>query len=149
MTSNLASVPTTFRLLIGVALVAYTAALAYVLLTPSGTVPSGLVQDAMSLGARFDAPAELLQRSRVEFGLNVLAFVPLSFLGSLLRPSLAVSAWIAGAFAVSMLVEAIQTTMPERMAAHSDVVANTSGATFGALAAWCLVRMLVSRDSRD
>ncbi|WP_224278199.1 VanZ family protein [Nocardioides lacusdianchii] len=138
--------PASFRFLVGVALLAYTGALAYVLLTPSGTVPSGLVQDAMSVGARLDAPAELLQRSRVEFGLNVLAFVPLSFLGYVLRPSIVVSAWIAGAFAVSMLVEAIQTTMPERMATHSDVVANTAGAACGALAAWCLVKVLASKD---
>ena len=138
--------PTPFRFLVGVALLAYAAALAYVLLTPSGAVPSGLVQDAMSLGDRLEAPAKLLQRSRVEFGLNVLAFVPLSFLGYLLRPSITVSAWTAWAFAVSLLVEAIQTTMPERMAAHSDVVANTAGAACGALAAWCLVKVLASKD---
>ena len=135
--------PTPFRLLVGVALLAYTGVLAYVLLTPSGAVPSGIVQDAVSFGTRLDAPAKLVQRSRVEFGLNVLAFAPLSFLGSLLRPSIRVSAWTACAFAVSLLVEAIQATMPERMAAHSDVVANTAGAACGAIAAWCLVQLLL------
>lgn len=142
MAPSLALVPTPVRLLLGAALLAYTGVLAYVLLTPSGAVPSGIVQDMMSLGTRLDVPAKLLQRSRVEFGLNVMAFAPLSFLGSLLRPSIRVTTWTACTFGVALLVEAIQATMPERMATHSDVVANTAGAAFGAVAAWCLVRLL-------
>ena len=94
----------------------------------------------MSLAIRLDAPSKLVQRSRVEFGLNVLAFAPLSFLGLLVRPSISVSTWTAAAFAVSLAVEGVQTTMPERMAAHSDVVANTAGAAAGALVAWVLLQ---------
>lgn len=134
------------RICVGAALLSYAAALAFVLFTPAGSVPSGLVQDAMTIGARMDVPAKFLERDRVEFGLNVLAFAPLSFLGSLLRPSAAVSTWTAAAFAASLIVEGIQTTMPERMAAHSDVVANTAGAAAGALIAWMLLRPFVDHS---
>lgn len=117
------------------ALAAYVVVLGYVLLTPEGSVPSGLVQEFVALGERLDLPEKVVQRERVEFGLNVLAFVPLSLLGSLCLRVLSVSTWTASAFVTSLLVEAYQTTMPERMAAHSDVVANTAGAGIGAIVA--------------
>ncbi|CUR57612.1 conserved membrane hypothetical protein [metagenome] len=134
------------RVAVSGVLLAYVGALAYVLLTPQGSVPSGLVTDFANLGDRFGLPAKVLERHRVEFGLNVLAFVPLSFLGSLLRPAVSVSTWTATAFATSLLVEAYQTTQPERMAAHSDVVANTAGAAMGAVVAWLLIRPFAARD---
>jgi len=56
-----------------------------------------------------------------------------------------VSAWIAMGFAVSLLVEATQVALPERMATHSDVVANTLGAAVGALLAWVALRPFASR----
>lgn len=140
--------PPVLRVVVAGALVAYVGALAYVLLTPQGSVPSRLVSDFADLGARMDLPARLIERHRVEFGLNVLAFVPLSFLGSLLRPSVRVSTWTAGAFATSLLVEAYQTTQSERMAAHSDVVANTAGAAAGAIAAWLVIQAFVPLDDR-
>jgi len=122
----------------GALLLAYVVVLGYVLLTPEGSVPSGLVVDAMTVGERLGLPDRVVQQERVEFGLNVLAFVPLSFLGSLCVRSVSVSTWTAGAFVSSLLVEAYQTTMPERMAAHSDVVANTAGAGIGAVVALAL-----------
>ena len=48
-------------------------------------------------------------------------------------------------FAVSLLVEATQVALPERMATHSDVVANTLGAAVGALLAWVALRPFASR----
>ena len=134
--------PTPFRFIVFGALLAYACTLAYVLLTPHGTVPSGLVDDAADIGARLGLPSKALERSRVEFGLNVLAFAPLAFLGSLAWPSVSVSTWTAAAFATSLLVEAYQTTQVERMAAHSDVVANTAGAAGGAMLAWLVLRAL-------
>ncbi len=134
------------RFLLTCVLMAYAAVLLFVLLTPSSSVPSGLVTHGVSLGVRLHAPAALVQPARVEFGLNVLAFVPLSLLGSLLRPRVAVSAWIAWGFVGSLLVEAAQTTMPGRMATHSDVVANTMGALAGAALAWVASRPFVARD---
>ena len=131
--------PVPMRVVVASALLAYMGALTYVLLTPQGSVPSGLVTDFAALGDRLGMPAKLLERHRVEFGLNVLAFVPLSFLGSLLRPAVSVSSWTAAAFVTSLLVEAYQSTQPERMAAHSDVVANTAGAAVGAVLAWMLM----------
>jgi glycopeptide antibiotics resistance protein len=137
---------TSLRVALAGALLAYVGVLTYVLLTPQGSVPSGLVTDFTNLGQDLGLPGQILERDRVEFGLNVLAFVPLSLLGSLLRPSVRVSTWIAMAFATSLLVEAYQTTQPERMAAHSDVVANTAGAASGAIVAWLLLLPFAARS---
>lgn len=137
------------RFLVGCALMAYAAVLLFILFSPSSDVPSGLVEKGMSLGVRLDAPEAWVERARVEFGLNVLAFLPISLLGSLLRPTITVSTWIALGFVGSMLVEAIQTTMPDRMATHSDVVANTLGAALGAMVAWALVRPFRSEARAD
>ena len=132
--------PTSLRRALSLALLAYAGMLLVVLFHPSSDVPSGLVQRAIELGVRLDAPAQFVQAARVEFGLNVLAFLPLSLLGSLLRPTITVSTWTALGFAGSLLVEAVQTTMPDRMATHSDIVANTLGAALGALVAWLVLR---------
>lgn len=123
-----------------IALVAYVCVLAVVLLNPSPAIGSGLVSQVTSWGVWLNAPTPFLVGARIEFGLNVLAFVPLSLLGSLLRPTVSVSAWIAAGFAGSLLVELIQTVQPDRSATHSDVVANTLGAALGALAAWVVLR---------
>jgi len=95
---------------------------------------------------RLHAPAPLVEQARVEFGLNVLAFVPLSLLGSLLRPAVTGSVWIAAGFAGSLLVEATQIALPERMATHSDVVANTLGTAVGAMLAWVAMRAVADRS---
>ena len=134
------------RLFLICALVAYAAVLLFVLLNPSAAVPSGLVDRTVSLGGRMQVPAPLVDPTRVEFGLNVLAFMPVSFLGSLLRPRVTVSAWIAMGFVGSMLVEATQITLPDRSPTHSDVVANTLGAALGAMLAWVLLRPFAGRD---
>ena len=124
------------RRVLTIALTAYVIVLMVVLLNPSPAAPSELVARVASIGVRLGLPAPLVVPVRVEFGLNVLAFLPLSFLGSLLRPLVTLSAWTAGGFAGSLLVEIFQTTLPNRSATHSDVVANTLGMALGAMAAW-------------
>ena len=134
------------RFFLTLALVAYAALLIVVLLNPSPAGPAELVDRFASLGVRLDVPEPLLAEARIEFGLNVLAFMPVSFLGSLLRPRVTVSAWIAMGFAGSMLVELIQITLPDRSPTHSDVVANTLGAALGAMLAWVLLHPFAGRD---
>lgn len=133
--------PSGLRFVLVGALAVYGAALLVVLMTHSSAVPSGLVHHGVSLGIRLHAPDEFVHPARVEFGLNVVAFVPLSLIGSLLRPAITVSTWTALGFGGSLLVEAIQTSMPDRLATHSDVVANTLGAALGAMVAWVLARV--------
>ncbi|EON22744.1 hypothetical protein CF8_3334 [Nocardioides sp. CF8] len=128
------------RRVLSLALIAYATVLVIVLLNPSPAIGSELVSRVAALGTRLHFPAQFVVSARVEFGLNVLAFMPLSLLGSLLRPTVSVSAWIAAGFVGSMLVELIQTAQPDRSATHSDVVANTLGAALGALAAWVVLR---------
>jgi glycopeptide antibiotics resistance protein len=122
------------------ALTAYAAALVVVLLNPSPVVGNGVIDAAVSVGQQLHLPEPLVMRSRIEFGLNVLAFVPLALLASLLRPAVSVSTWIAAGFGGSLLVEAFQALLPDRHATHADVVANTLGAALGAMLAWALRR---------
>ena len=132
--------PKSLRLLLTGALLAYGVVLVIVLLNPSPAAGSELVARFVSLGTRLDLPAALIEGARVEFMLNVVAFMPLSLLGSLLRPHVTLSAWTAAGFAGSLLVEMIQTLLPDRSATHSDIVANTLGAALGAMVAWIVLR---------
>ena len=129
-----------------IALAVYVVVLLVVLLNPSSAAPSELVQRVSSLATQLGLPAEVFGPARVEFGLNVLAFVPLSFLGSVLRPKVSLSTWTAAGFAGSLLVEVVQTLLPDRTATHSDVVANTLGMALGATAAW-VARRAVARPA--
>ena len=71
---------------------------------------------------------------RVELGLNVAAFVPLSLLGTLLRPRPTWRDWTAIGFATSFLVVVVQAVaLAGRSATHAHVVANTLGTLHGAL----------------
>jgi glycopeptide antibiotics resistance protein len=74
----------------------------------------------------------------VEFTANVALFVPLSCLGSLLRPRWTWSAWTAAGFGVSLAIELGQlAVLPDRSATGYDILANAIGAFLGAvLASW-------------
>lgn len=90
---------------------------------------------AAALG-RLGVPDALVEPVRVELGLNVAAFVPLSLLGSLLWPRATWRDWTAGGFVASFLVESVQAlALDGRSATHTDVVANTLGTLAGALLA--------------
>ena len=83
---------------------------------------------------RIGVPSTLAAPERVEFALNVVAFVPVSFLGSLLWERLTWLDWTAGGFVASLLVEVVQAiALDERSATHVDVVSNTLGALVGAV----------------
>jgi hypothetical protein len=122
------------RRALAVALAAWTVVLAVTLLAPSAAGPSWLVETVADLLGRLGVPEVLASPERVEFGLNVAAFVPLSLLGTLLWPRFTWRDWTAIGFAASFLVEAVQAlALDGRSATHSDVVANTLGTLLGAL----------------
>lgn len=75
-----------------------------------------------------------------DVAINFAAYVPLGFLltvalrnGLSTRPAVVVAATIAAALSFSM--ECIQTFLPVRIASNVDLVANSAGALFGAMAA--------------
>jgi hypothetical protein len=124
-----------------VALAAYAAFLAFVLLNPSADVPSSSVAWLTELAVRLGLPEVLVGPGRVEFVANVLILVPLSFLGSVLLPRLDWRTWTAYGFVLSGTVELVQAVfLPARSATFADVVANTSGALVGAVALPLTVR---------
>lgn len=73
-----------------------------------------------------------------EFAANILFFMPLGFLLTLLfrRP------WLGALLAVALSVaaEAIQLALPGRLASPRDILANALGAIAGALIAWLIIR---------
>ncbi len=116
-----------------IALVVYSAALAFILLVPSGAVPSGGASWTAELADRLGAPAWAVSPSRWEFVSNALILMPVSALGSLAWPRTTWRDWTAYAFVIAGTVELIQgLALPERSATFVDVVANTLGGLGGA-----------------
>ncbi|WP_299930954.1 VanZ family protein [uncultured Nocardioides sp.] len=125
------------------ALAAWVVILAVTLLAPSATGPSWLVETVAGALSRLGVPDALAAPARVEFGLNVAAFVPLSLLGAVLWPRLIWRDWTALGFASSFLVEVVQAVaFDARSATHADVVANTLGTLIGALLGHLVARIL-------
>jgi VanZ like protein len=123
------------RRTIAVALAAYSAALAFILLVPSGAVPSDGASWTSDLADRLGAPAWALDPARWEFACNALILMPVSALGSLLWPRTNWRDWTAYAFVIAGAVELVQgLLLPERSATFVDVVANTLGGLGGAVA---------------
>lgn len=86
--------------------------------------------------------------AHVEFGANIVMFVPLGVLIALLLPRW--EWWLAPiiGLALSLAIEFGQALLlPERFATPLDVLANTAGATIGALIVTA-VRLVVRRRSR-
>ena len=130
------------RGVVAVLLAAWLAELALALLAPPPHCPPGLVENLARVGAEEGLPPSLTALSRVEFVLNVVAFVPVPFLGALLWAHLTWRDWTAGGFVASFAVEVIQAVaFPERSATHADIVANTLGALVGAFAGAMVVRL--------
>lgn len=123
-----------FRLVSG-ALVLYLAILAFMLLAPSASAPSGLVDVFARTGARLGLPAALVDPVRMEFVLNIAAFAPVTFLAAWLWTTPRWHEWMSWGFLASFGVEVFQAVfLDARSATHSDVVANTLGALVGYVA---------------
>lgn len=83
----------------------------------------------------------------IEFAANVLLFVPLGLLLTLLVDR----AWIGVAVCVaaSVVVELAQVVLPGRQASPRDVLANAVGAVLGAGLAWLIARRRRVRGGRS
>ena len=114
----------------------YVFVVAFIVFWPGSDVPSSSVQRIHGWLQELGAPADL-SPERVEFGLNVLLFVPLSLLGSLLKPRWTWSSWVVVGYCATVGVETIQALLlPQRSPTMKDIVANTGGALIGAVIAW-------------
>ncbi|HYJ27126.1 MAG TPA: VanZ family protein [Nocardioides sp.] len=122
------------RTALGVALALWVALLAVMLLAPSNDLADRLIDTVASAADTIGVPAALAATGRVEAGLNVVAFVPVTLIGSMLWPRPTWRDWATGGFIVSLLVEVVQAVaLDDRTATHADVVANTLGALVGAV----------------
>lgn len=132
---------------VAVALATYSLGLAFILLVPSGEVPSSGAAWFADQAARAGAPDWAVTQPRAEFLCNALILMPVSALGSLLWPRATWRDWTAYAFVIASTVELIQgLLLSARMATFVDVVANTLGGLGGA-AFIAAVRHLGSGDS--
>ena len=131
------------------ALAAWVVLLALVLLAPSSTGPDWVIAHLAQALQALGLPDVLTSFGRVESMLNVVAFVPLSLLGSLLWPRPSWRDWTAVGFVASFLVEVVQAVaLDARQATHADVVANTVGTLVGALLALLVRRILEWRAAQ-
>ena len=123
------------------ALVAYSALLLVVLLSPSSGAQSAGVSWAADLATGLGVSPELLTPTRAEFLCNAAILMPVSALGSIVWPRTTWREWTAYGFLGAGLVELIQgLLLPGRDASYVDVVANTLGAMGGAVVVTLLSR---------
>lgn len=132
----------TLRRRAAIALAGYSVVLAWVLLNPSASVPSGTVSVLGAIGDALGLPGRLTVGSRIEFALNALILAPVSALGLVVWPRTTWRDWTAYGFAISGGVELFQALLLSgRSATMVDIVANTLGAAVGAVVAtWALAR---------
>jgi hypothetical protein len=118
-------------------LAAYVLAVIVVLLSP---VSPGRAVEAITEAVRgLGFPG--VRQGWVEFGANIVLFLPFGFLLTLLwrRPWLGVLV----AVGVSVAAEVAQTALDGRFATPRDVLANSLGALLGAAIGWAVRRRLV------
>jgi glycopeptide antibiotics resistance protein len=127
----------------GIGVAVYGALVAAVLLAPFSV--TGLL-DAFSGWVRDGLGVTAFGSGWIEFGANILMFVPLGFLLTLLLPR----AWqgFLLALALSVLAELVQEFLPARHASLRDVLANGAGAVVGAAVAWAALRVTEARARR-
>lgn len=108
----------------------------WLVLNPSPSAPGRAVSGVSQLVAALGLPEALADPHLWEFLLNVVLFVPLTFLALLLWPRLGVLGWTVLAAILSGYLELTQLLLlPTRSPTLSDVVANTLGGLLGALLA--------------
>lgn len=83
---------------------------------------------------------DVVSRGVVAFVLNIVLFVPLAFLGSVVARRTTCEQWVGLGLLSSVAIELLQSLLPERTESVGDVTANTLGALLGALAARHLLR---------
>lgn len=131
--------------------IAYFAALAGILLWPSPVDRpiDGTLLHVIDWLHRHGLPEWLVSYSTVEFTANIALFIPFGIILALPLPRRKWWLAVAIAAAVSAGVELAQALLlPERLAAWSDIVANTSGAFIGALLVFLFGTVSVRRAER-
>lgn len=117
------------------ALVVYAMAALVLLLSPIGP---GAIVEAVTRWTQEDLGLVVVRQGWIEFGANIVLFLPLGLLLALLfRPP-----WIGVVLAVALSVaaEAVQLVLPGRLASPRDILANALGAGIGAFIAWLIIR---------
>ncbi|QEO13661.1 VanZ family protein [Agromyces intestinalis] len=125
-----------------VLLLPYLVALALIVFLPAreaGRV-TGIVGWAADVLASVGVPREPAATA-LEFGANIVLFVPFGALLALAWPRLGAWSTIGIGAALSVVIELVQLGIPSRVSAVSDVVANTTGTAIGVL----LVTLWVQR----
>ncbi len=123
------------RRLLAAALVVELLGIAWLVLNPSAATPTGAVSHLSGLLTSLGLPEQLVGTDKVEFGLNVLLFVPLTALAALLWPRVPTWGWILVGFATSSTLEWLQLTyLSGRSSTSGDIISNTLGAAVGAAA---------------
>jgi len=129
------------KVVLRVALAAYTVVIALVLGWPTPTVPVVGTLELVSRWLREAGAPDWVGGSLLEFVCNIALFVPFGLLVALTlqrRPW-----WLAvlTGFTYSLVAELTQEFfLPHRSGTVSDVVANTTGTAIGVGAAWALLR---------
>lgn len=109
---------------------------AYLVLAPSGTVPTLAVAGISDRLAEAGAPWWMADERVVQFVLNVALFVPPVFVAALLWRRLPWWGWALLGLVVSAAIETTQALfLSHRTPEAADLVSNTVGAAIGALLA--------------
>jgi hypothetical protein len=123
----------TRRRLLAAAYAGYLLSVAYLVWTPDPSAPGGAVEAVTELLGRIGLP---VGPAGVEFGLNVVMFVPLSLLGAFLLDRWGTYDWFLIGLAATVLIEMVQGMfLPTRTSSSLDVIANTIGSMVGLAAA--------------
>lgn len=121
-------------------LVVYAVAAIVVLLSP---VSPERIVEKLTVLLRDGLGFAVVRQGWIEFGLNVLLFVPLGFLVTGVARR-----WSVGLFssvAISVVAELAQIMLPARLPSVRDVIANVLGALIGALIAAHVIRRRAPR----
>jgi glycopeptide antibiotics resistance protein len=120
----------TARRVVAGLLAGYLVVVAWIVFWPSADPASSSVTWMTGVLSGLGAPG-WVDATVVEFLANVVMFVPLTFLGSLLRPGW--WGWVLVGFAATSGIELVQmVVLSDRSATGFDVAANTLGALIGA-----------------
>jgi glycopeptide antibiotics resistance protein len=126
----------------------YLLAVVWVTLVPTRAGTGGVIQDVLDLLARIPLTSGL-GRAEIEFTANVLLFVPMGLLFTLL---LGMRRWWAAlviGVGATCAIEVAQLFIPSRVSDVRDLVANTVGTLIGIALIAAAVAVLRARTVRE
>ncbi|MFC6152906.1 VanZ family protein [Nocardioides yefusunii] len=143
--------PLLLRRVSRLALIVYTLLLLLVVFQPQPELAVGSVEVAREAVVNaVPAAAPHVNDVRIEFLMNTILFVPLTFLASLVWPRVRWSEWVVAAFVISCSIELFQAVVLDaRSAQYPDVVSNTLGGLVGAVLGAGVLRVLVRPRHTD